>query len=106
MRQQRTQRSMPAPAPKPRSDVPESGYALIVDAQAKADFKTHKHAMKVAEDLKRRFQQRITACCGSLSARASLTIRPSVAYHGWCLGYVSGNGDADRADHHFIAGTL
>jgi hypothetical protein len=55
MRQQRTQRSMPAPAPKPRSDVPETGYALIVDGQAKADFKTHEHAMKVAGDLKRRF---------------------------------------------------
>ena len=56
MRQQRTQRmGMPAPAPKPRSDVPETGYALIVDGQAKADFKTREHAMKVAGDLKRRF---------------------------------------------------
>jgi hypothetical protein len=56
MRQQRTQRAgTPAPAPKPRSGVPATGYALIVDGQAKADFKTHEQALKTARDLKGRF---------------------------------------------------
>jgi hypothetical protein len=56
MRQQRTQRiSAPAPVPKPRSDVPAIGYALIVDGQAKVDFKTHEQALKAARDLKGRF---------------------------------------------------
>jgi hypothetical protein len=56
MRQQRTQRmSTPAPVPKPRSDDPVIGYALIVDGQAKADFKTHEQALKAARDLKGRF---------------------------------------------------
>jgi hypothetical protein len=55
MRQQRTQRmSTPASVP-PRSDVPVTGYALIVDGQAKADFKTHEQALKAARDLKGRF---------------------------------------------------
>jgi hypothetical protein len=56
MRQQRTQRmSMPVPASKTRSDVPVAGYALIVDGQAKADFKTHEQALKAARDIKGRF---------------------------------------------------
>jgi hypothetical protein len=56
MRQLRTQRmSMPAPAPKTRSDVPATGYVLIVDGQAKADFKTHEQALKAGRDLKGRF---------------------------------------------------
>jgi hypothetical protein len=56
MRQQRTQRmSAPAPVRKLRSDVPATGYALIVDGQAKADFKTHEEALKAARDLKGRF---------------------------------------------------
>jgi hypothetical protein len=56
MRQQRTQRmSTTAPVPKPRSDDPVIGYALIVDGQAKADFKTHEQALKAARDLKGRF---------------------------------------------------
>jgi hypothetical protein len=56
MRQQRTQRmSMPVPASKTRSDVPAAGYALIVDGQAKADFKTHEQALKAARDIKGRF---------------------------------------------------
>jgi hypothetical protein len=56
MRQQRTQRmSTLAPVPKPRSDDPVIGYALIVDGQAKADFKTHEQALKAARDLKGRF---------------------------------------------------
>jgi hypothetical protein len=55
MRQQRTQRiSAPAPVPKPRSDVPVIGYALIVDGQAKVHFKTHEQALKAARDLKGR----------------------------------------------------
>ena len=56
MRQQRTQRvSTPVAVPNPRSDVPVTGYALIVDGQAKADFKTHEQAVKAARDLKGRF---------------------------------------------------
>jgi PP-loop superfamily ATP-utilizing enzyme len=56
MRQQRTQRmSAPAPVRKLRSGVPATGYALIVDGQAKADFKTHEQALKAARDLKGRF---------------------------------------------------
>jgi hypothetical protein len=56
MRQHRTQQmSTPAPVPKPRSDVPVAGYALIVDGQAKAEFKAHEQALKAARDLKGRF---------------------------------------------------
>ena len=56
MRQQRTQRmSTPVPVPKPRSDVPVIGYALIVDGQAKADFETHDQARQAARELKARF---------------------------------------------------
>jgi hypothetical protein len=40
---------------KPRSDVPVTGFALIVDGQAKADFITHEQALKAARDLKGRF---------------------------------------------------
>ena len=56
MRQQRTQRmSALAAVPKPRSDVPATGYALIVDGRAKADFETYEQALKAASDLKTRF---------------------------------------------------
>jgi hypothetical protein len=56
MRRQRTQQmSTPAPVPKPRSDVQVAGYALIVDGQAKAEFKAHEQALKAARDLKGRF---------------------------------------------------
>jgi hypothetical protein len=58
MRQQRTQRmSTPAPAPVSRTDVglPTSGYALIVDGQAKKEFDTQDRALKAAKELKGRF---------------------------------------------------
>lgn len=56
MRQQRTQRmTTPAPVPKPRSVVPVSGYVLLVDGQAKADFTTQNEALNAARDLKGRF---------------------------------------------------
>ena len=56
MRQQRTQRmNTPVPVPKPRSDVPVIGCALIVDGQAKADFETHDQARQAARELKARF---------------------------------------------------
>ena len=55
MRPRSTQRmSSPAPVRKARTAVPSTGYALIVDGQAKADFKTHEQALEAARDLKRR----------------------------------------------------
>jgi hypothetical protein len=56
MRQERTQR-MPAPAPKYRAatELPASGYVLIVDGQVKTEFKMQDHALKAARDLKGRF---------------------------------------------------
>jgi len=56
MRQQRTPRT-PAPVRTSRAAtvLPTSGYALIVDGQAKAEFKTQDHALKVARELKARF---------------------------------------------------
>jgi hypothetical protein len=55
-RDQRTQRT-PAPAPRARATtgLPTSGFALIVDGQAKAEFETRDRALKAATDLKRRF---------------------------------------------------
>jgi len=55
-RDQRTQR-MPASAPmvKAATDLPSSGFVLIVDGQAKAEFKTQDQALEAATDLKRRF---------------------------------------------------
>ena len=59
MRQQRTQRmSAPAPpAPVSRTGVglPTSGYALVVDGQAKKEFDTQDRALKAAKELKGRF---------------------------------------------------
>jgi hypothetical protein len=59
MRQQRTQRmSTPAPsAPVSRTGVglPTSGYALVVDGQAKKEFDTQDRALKAAKELKGRF---------------------------------------------------
>jgi hypothetical protein len=56
MRQQRTQRlSAPVPVSKPRNAIPATGYALIVDGRAKADFKMHDEALSAARDLKDRF---------------------------------------------------
>jgi hypothetical protein len=56
MRPQRTQRtSMPAPVSRVGTGPLTSGYALVVDDQAKADFKTHDQALKAARELKGRF---------------------------------------------------
>jgi len=56
MRQQRTQRtSAPAPMSKAGTGLPTSGYALVVDGQAKREFDTHDRALKAARDLKGRF---------------------------------------------------
>jgi hypothetical protein len=59
MRQQRTQHApMAAPATTSRAaptDLPTSGYALIVDGQAKREFKTQDSANQAAKDLKGRF---------------------------------------------------
>jgi hypothetical protein len=35
--------------------LPSSGYALIVDGRAEADFETHDQALNAARDLKERF---------------------------------------------------
>jgi hypothetical protein len=53
MRQQRTQRTS-APAPKYRAatELPTSGYVLIVDGQVKTEFKEQELALKAARDLK------------------------------------------------------
>jgi hypothetical protein len=58
MRQQRTPGApMAAPATTSRAptDLPTSGYALIVDGQAKREFKTQDSANQAAKDLKGRF---------------------------------------------------
>jgi hypothetical protein len=59
MRQQCTQRmSMPAPVAtlhRTGTGFPSSGYALVVDGRAKADFETHDQAVNAARDLKERF---------------------------------------------------
>ena len=56
MRQQRTQgMSTPAPISKAGVGLPTSGYALIVDGQAKKEFDTRDHALKAARELKGRF---------------------------------------------------
>jgi hypothetical protein len=56
MRQQRTlQTTMAGTMYNVGTGLPTSGYALIVDGRAKADFKTHEDVLKAATDLKRRF---------------------------------------------------
>jgi hypothetical protein len=56
VRDQRKQRmTTPAPREKIISGLPTSGYALIVDGQAKAAFATNDLALKAARDLKKRF---------------------------------------------------
>jgi hypothetical protein len=53
MRQQRTQ-GMSTPVPISRAGVglPTTGYALIVDGQAKKEFDTQDRALKAAKELK------------------------------------------------------
>ena len=56
MRQQRTQRmSTPGPISKAGVGLPTSGYALIVDGQAKKEFGSQDRALKSARELKGRF---------------------------------------------------
>jgi hypothetical protein len=58
MRQERTQGApvaAPATTSRAPTDLPTSGYALVVDGQAKREFKTHDSANQAAKDLKRRF---------------------------------------------------
>ena len=56
MRQQRTQRiSTPAPIPRAGVGLPTSGYALVVDGQAKKEFDNRDRALKAARELKGRF---------------------------------------------------
>ena len=40
---------------KPTKDLPQSGYAVVVDGQIKTEFKTKEGAQNGARDLKRRF---------------------------------------------------
>jgi hypothetical protein len=44
----------PAPASRPRVDLPTSGYSLVVDGQAKKEFDTRDRALKAARELKER----------------------------------------------------
>ena len=53
-RDERTQRT-PAPVRRATSSLPNAGFALIVDNQPKAEFKTHDQALKAGIDLKQRF---------------------------------------------------
>ena len=56
MRQQRTQRmSTPAPISKAGVGLPTSGYALVVDGQAKKEFDNRDRALKSAREVKGRF---------------------------------------------------
>jgi hypothetical protein len=56
MRQQRTQRmSTPAPTSRAGVGLPTSGYALVVDGQAKKEFDNRDRALKSARELKGRF---------------------------------------------------
>jgi hypothetical protein len=56
MRQQRTQRmSTPAPTSRTGVGLPTSGYALVVDGQAKKEFDNRDRALKSARELKGRF---------------------------------------------------
>jgi hypothetical protein len=58
MRQQRTQRSpvaAPATTIRAPTELPTTGYALIVDGHAKREFKTQDSAIQAAKDLKTRF---------------------------------------------------
>jgi hypothetical protein len=56
MRQQRTQRmSTPSPISRAGVGLPTSGYALVVDGQAKKEFDNRDRALKSARELKGRF---------------------------------------------------
>jgi hypothetical protein len=56
MRKQRNERaSSPTSPHRTAPNRPASGYALIVDGQAKRDFEGREQAQKAARDLKDRF---------------------------------------------------
>ena len=58
MRQLRTQQSpvaVRATTIRAPTDLPTSGYALIVDGHAKREFKTQDSAIQAAQELKARF---------------------------------------------------
>ena len=57
MRQQMRTTRTPAPVPtrKASTGLPASGFALIVDGQAKTEFMTPDHALNAARELKGRF---------------------------------------------------
>jgi hypothetical protein len=56
MRQQRTQlMSTDAPISRAGVGLPTSGYALVVDGQAKKEFDNRDRALKSARELKGRF---------------------------------------------------
>ena len=45
----------PATTTRASTDLPTSGYAVIVDGHAKLEFKTQDSVIQAAKDLKRRF---------------------------------------------------
>jgi hypothetical protein len=56
MRQQRTLGAAArATASRALTDLPTSGYALIVDGRVKREFKTQDSAIQAANELKKRF---------------------------------------------------
>ena len=56
MRPQRNERmSAPAPTNRATGNLPATGFALIVDGQAKKDFDARDQALKIARDFKHRF---------------------------------------------------
>ena len=56
MRQQRAQRmGTTTPVFRSGTDLPASGFAMLVDGRVKREFNTEEAAMKAARDLKGRF---------------------------------------------------
>ena len=56
MRQQRAQRmSTTVPVFRSGTDLPASGFAMLVDGRVKREFNSEEAAMKAARDLKGRF---------------------------------------------------
>ena len=56
MRQQRAQRmGTTTPVYRSRTDLPASGFAMLVDGRVKREFNTEEAAVKAATDLKGRF---------------------------------------------------
>lgn len=55
MRQQKRRTPAPVPTRRAITGLPTSGFALMVDGQAKTEFMTQDHAMNAARELKRRY---------------------------------------------------